>query len=241
MLGRFALRFDSNTWDKAAAPIARVLPRSRRRRASGMLIRKAAETLLSRDAQELYIRLVSHWREPEALVVGAREPRTVLNDPWPSGIDAGTVHMSLLDTLTYLPDDILVKVDRATMATSLEARCPLLDHRVIEFAARLPLEFKVGNGKGKVILRSLLYKHVPRALVDRPKTGFGIPLAVWLRGPLRDWAESLLDRSRLAREGYLNVRAVRAAWDTFQHRGEDLHYQLWTLLMFQAWLDEWQR
>jgi asparagine synthase (glutamine-hydrolysing) len=125
------------------------------------------------------------------------------------------------------------------MATSLEARAPLLDHRLVEFAARLPLEHKIVGGKGKAILRSVLYKFVPQSIVDRPKAGFGIPLSDWLRGPLRDWGESLIGEQRLKEQGYLDTAIVRRTWSDFQARRKDAHYPLWTLLMFQAWLDVW--
>jgi asparagine synthase (glutamine-hydrolysing) len=238
-IGAWALRHDSERWNAWLAPAVKLLPKSSRRLAPGSLVRKAAETLAASDPAALYSQLVSHWRDPETVVIGGVEPHTVLDDEWPAGTDARTVHMMLLDILTYLPDDILVKVDRATMATSLEARAPLLDHRLVEFAARLPLEHKIVAGKGKAILRSVLYKFVPQSLVDRPKTGFGIPLSEWLRGPLRDWGESLIGEQRLKEQGYLDTATIRQTWSDFQARRKDAHYQLWTLLMFQAWLDVW--
>jgi asparagine synthase (glutamine-hydrolysing) len=237
---RVALRFDSKQWDSWLARVS-WLPGLRGRLSPGLLVRKAAETLLERDAASLYLRLVSQWQAPETLVISGREPETELDEPWPRGTEACTAHMGLLDTLTYLPDDILVKVDRASMATSLEARCPLLDYRIVEFAARVPVRLKVVGGQGKALLRALLYRHVPKVLVDRPKTGFGIPLADWLRGPLREWAEALLDEPRIAAQGYFRPGVIRRTWSDFLEQGQDLHYPLWTLLMFQAWLTEWQR
>jgi asparagine synthase (glutamine-hydrolysing) len=238
-LGSLILKYDSDRWNALLSPLLRLLPASQRRLAPGSLLRKGAETMLAAGPEGLYLRLVSTWGDPTSVVLGAVEPHEVVDDPWPAGMDEQTTHMMLLDTLTYLPDDILVKVDRATMATSLEARCPLLDHRLVEFAASLPLSQKVVAGTGKAVLRSVLHKFVPRALVDRPKTGFGIPLAEWLRGPLRDWAESLLAEQRLRADGYLDAKTVRKTWDDFQARRSDAHYQLWTLLMFQAWRDVW--
>lgn len=240
-LGKWMLRFDSRRWDAWLTPANRLLPKAKRHLAPGSLAVKAAETLLAADPRELYLQLVSHWKDPASVVLGASEPRTIIDDAWPSGTDARTVHMSLLDILTYLPDDILVKVDRATMANSLEARCPLLDHRLIEFAAKLPLACKIADGRGKAVLRSLLYKYVPQTLVDRPKTGFGIPLAAWLRGPLREWGESLLGRERIESQGYLDPNVVRSTWERFQGGRVNAHYPIWTLLMFQAWLDAWKR
>ena len=144
--------------------------------------------------------------------------------------------MMAQDAQSYLPDDILVKVDRAAMANSLETRVPLLDHRVVEAAWRMPLEYKIRDGQGKWLLREVLYRHVPRALVERPKTGFTLPLDSWLRGPLRDWAESLLEPARLTREGYFRPDPIREAWKQHLSGRSSAHYQLWDVLMFQAWL-----
>ncbi len=146
--------------------------------------------------------------------------------------------MMYLDMLTYLPGDILTKVDRASMAVSLEARVPLLDHTLIEYAWSLPLDVKVRNGKTKWALRQVLERHVPIELIERPKMGFGIPIEHWLAGPLRDWAEALLDEKQMAEEGYLNSTAVRALWDGYCGGRNRAHYPIWTILMFQAWLRE---
>jgi asparagine synthase (glutamine-hydrolysing) len=143
-----------------------------------------------------------------------------------------------LDMLHYLPNDILTKVDRAAMAVTLETRVPLLDPNVIEFAASLPLEFKMREGVGKWALRQVLYKYVPKDLIERPKMGFGVPLAEWLRGPLKDWAEVLLDEKRLLEEGFFNVALVRQKWLEHSSGLRNWQAQLWDVLMFQAWLEE---
>lgn len=202
----------------------------------GAKLHKMAGLLDSAAPAEMYGRMVSHWSDPAAIVLGAVEPPTLISNrtSW-AQLPTFTESMMYLDLVTYLPDDILVKVDRASMAYALEARVPLLDHRVVEFAWRLPLHQKLRNGVGKWLLREVLYRHVPRALIDRPKKGFAIPIDAWLRGPLRDWAESLLDPSALLADGIFDPAPIRAKWAAHLSGVSDRHYELWDVLMFQAW------
>ena len=190
-----------------------------------------------RDIDDLYRSLVTEWPDAEGMVVGGSIPPNLLDDRarWPTLSDP-VARMMALDGMTYLPDDILAKVDRASMAVSLETRAPFLDHRVVELAWRLPMRMKLRDGRGKWILRRLLDRHVPRSLVERPKMGFAIPLDAWLRGPLRDWAADLLDEGRLRREGYFDPRPVVEAWRSHLRGDASNGYRLWSVLMFQAWL-----
>jgi asparagine synthase (glutamine-hydrolysing) len=187
---------------------------------------------------DLYRSLVTEWPQGADLVCGAGRLPTKLHDAsLVAGVPEAEHRMMLWDTLTYLPDDILTKVDRAAMSVSLETRVPFLDHRVVELAWRLPLHMKIRGGQGKWALRQVLYKYVPRELIERPKAGFGIPVGQWLRGPLRDWADELLDEARLEREGYLNVTTIRQVWQEHLSGRHDWTSRLWTVLMFQAWLE----
>lgn len=204
----------------------------------GEKLRRGAHLLLESSPEEVYRRHMQHWRPPLPLVGGAPLASCEFLDGsiWPAGTP-DQLRWMFLDTRTYLPDDILVKVDRTSMGVGLEARVPLIDHRVVEFAWSLPLAYKTDGHTGKRILRSVLERHVPRNLFERPKTGFGIPLHEWLRGPLRDWGESLLAPDRLQREGFFDTAMVRRCWDDHQSGRRDGHYLLWDVLMFQAWLD----
>ncbi|HXE65549.1 MAG TPA: asparagine synthase (glutamine-hydrolyzing) [Rhodanobacteraceae bacterium] len=201
-----------------------------------------ADMLQAGSQGERYQVLMSHHRHPAELVLRATEPALRFDNPV-SALSARSVieRMMLDDLVTYLPGDILAKVDRASMAVSLEARVPLLDHRVVEFAWRVPFAQKVRNGQGKWLLREVLYRHVPRQLMDRPKQGFGVPIGAWLRGPLRDWAEALLDARRLHEEGYFEPGHVRQLWTRHLAGAADEGARLWDVLMFQAWLAETTR
>ena len=214
-------------------------PQRLRKMAVGDRMLKLADVLNVERADDFYRSLVSHSKNPSALVPGAHEPRTILTEPdpdWPSDGDFRD-RMMYLDMRSYLPDDILVKVDRASMAVSLESRVPLLDHRVVEFALALPLSYKLRGGEAKWPLRQLLYRHVPREMMERPKMGFGVPIEHWLRGPLRSWADDLLAPDRLRRDGYFDAEAVARLWSDTRSGRRRLHYHVWDVLMFQAWLD----
>jgi asparagine synthase (glutamine-hydrolysing) len=196
-----------------------------------------SEILKEPRAELLYRDMISHWRRPEQVVINSRDPATVLSDPgqWPVLPDF--LHfMMYADLLTYLPDDVLAKVDRASMGVSLEARVPLLDHRLAEFAWRLPGEQKRRNGQGKWLLRQVLDRHVPRAMVDGPKRGFRVPIDSWLRGPLREWAEELLSERVLREGGYFQPGVVRKRWQEHLEGKKDWHDALWNVLVFNSWL-----
>jgi asparagine synthase (glutamine-hydrolysing) len=174
------------------------------------------------------------------VVSGSKDLVTAVSNPQVSGELPNFIErMMYTDTVSYLPDDILVKVDRASMAVSLESRVPFLDHRVVEFAWRLPLTMKIRARKGKWLVRQVLYKYVPKELVERPKMGFGVPIDSWLRGPLRDWAESLLEETRLKADGFFDPQPIRQKWNEHLKRTHNWQYYLWDVLMFQAWLAEW--
>lgn len=216
----------------------RCLPQNRRMPALGDRLGKLGAVLAKAGGADFYRTLISINAEPGRLAPGAREPDTLLSRPdaWPV-LDDFRETMMALDALTYLPGDILTKVDRASMAVGLEARAPFLDHELVEFAWSLPLEAKLRDGRTKWALRQVLRRHVPDGLVDRPKMGFGVPIEHWLSGPLRDWAESLLSEERLTAHGYLDVAAVRGMWREQVTGRRRWHQQLWSILMLQAWLE----
>jgi len=228
------------SWNSMFLGMGALLPERFREGLPGNKLHKLAGALASKSPEDMYLRLVSNWPEPELLVIGGSEYRTVVTETcqWPNLSDF-TERMMYLDLVSYLPDDILVKVDRASMGVSLESRVPFLDHRLVEFSWRVPLSMKIKDGKGKWILRQLLNKYVPHELVEGPKKGFGLPIDDWLRGPLRDWVESLLDETRLRHEGYLNPELVRHVWNQHLVGKCNSHQKLWGVLMFQAWLDEY--
>ena len=205
----------------------------------GRMARRGASLLTESSPEAIYRRHMQHWRSPLPLVPGTEEKSCEFLDlaQWPPYTPEQLRWMSI-DTRCYLPNDILTKVDRTSMAVALEARVPLIDHRVVEFAWRLPLDFKTEGRQGKRILREVLARYVPPALFERPKTGFGVPLETWLRGPLREWAEDLLSEDRLRREGYFQPEPIRQCWAEHLSGKRDWHYWIWDILMFQAWLAE---
>jgi asparagine synthase (glutamine-hydrolysing) len=225
------------TLDRAFRLGAGIVPARYRFAEAGDKLHKLAGILALEHPEAIYRDLVSRWRSPERVVRDGVELATTLTDhrEWARLPDFER-RMMYLDLVTYLPDDILVKVDRAAMSVSLETRVPLLDPRVVEFAWRLPLSQKMRQGQGKWLLRQLLYRHVPRHLVERPKQGFGVPIGAWLRGPLRDWAEALLDEGRVKAEGYFHAAAIRRCWDDHLSGRRNRADELWGVLMFQAWL-----
>ncbi len=229
-------------WDSVFAALGPLLPGAAGQRLPGEKLHKLAQALPARVATSFYAALVSAWPDPGLLAKGASEPAWALRLPgtWP---DPGlcplgsAAWMQFLDTAWYLPEDILTKVDRATMSVSLESRAPFLDHRVLELAWRLPESLRLRDGVGKWPLRELLSRFVPRPLWERPKMGFGVPLDAWLRGPLKGWAEGLLDPARLAREGFLDPAPVARAWAEHQSGRHNRQYRLWPVLMFGSWLE----
>ena len=235
-------------WDALSQPVNGLLPGSKGIAQVGDKAHKLAARLRGvRNMDDLYLSLVSEWQDPASVVRGEGggtvvEPPSLLADPLPqcgvTGAADSPLRMMYRDSTTYLPDDILCKVDRAAMATSLETRVPFLDHRVAELAWQLPLHMKIRGNEGKWALRQVLYKYVPRELIERPKAGFGIPVGQWLRGPLRDWAESLLAENRLQAEGFFYPAPIRTKWAEHLSGQRDHTASLWAVLMFQAWLEK---
>ncbi|HKA79070.1 MAG TPA: asparagine synthase-related protein, partial [Xanthobacteraceae bacterium] len=225
-----------DTWNRLFA----FVPASWRPPLPGDKLHKITTLLDNPQPDAIYRRLVSQWERPDEVAALGSEPRGPLWDETIAGDFPEVVpRMQFLDMVTYLPDDILTKVDRATMAVGLEGRVPLLDHRVVAYSWTLPLGFKLRGGNTKWLLRRVLDRYVPRPLIDRPKMGFGVPIDAWLRGPLREWAETLLAPARLASDGLLRVEPVRRAWQEHVEGSRNWQYPLWTVLMLQAWRERW--
>jgi asparagine synthase (glutamine-hydrolysing) len=203
----------------------------------GDKLHKIAKILSLQGRDVVYRQLVSHWQDPASVVLQGYEPPTVLTDP-PKGLalENFVERMMLLDSMSYLPDDILVKVDRAAMGVSLETRVPMLDHRLVEFAWSLPFNMKVRNSDSKWLLKQVLYRYVPRQIMERPKMGFGGPIDKWLRGPLRHWAEDLLDPVQMKLEGFFDPLPIQEKWQQHLSGDQNWQYLIWNVLIFQAWL-----
>jgi asparagine synthase (glutamine-hydrolysing) len=238
-LARFIRVCKPATYDRLIGGLGPLLPRLARPSSVGERMYRLADVMTVRNPEELYRHLVSYWKSPTEVVLNAKEAPTILTQPsdWARLADISQ-RMMFLDLATYLPDDILAKVDRASMGVSLEARMPILDHRVVEFAARIPISMKIRSGQGKWLLRQVLYRYVPRELVERPKMGFSVPIEDWLRGPLRDWAEGLLNQDRMQREGFFRSEPIRELWAEHLSGQRNWQGHLWNVLMFQAWQEK---
>lgn len=242
-LGAASLQaFTPQAFGRCYRALMPVLPAAFRAKHPEDKLGRLQHLLAAQGDAAVYRALISHWADPAAVVLGASEPSTWLTGrrPLPTGLSPVEKCM-FLDSQSYLSDDILVKVDRAAMGVSLETRVPLLDHRVVELAWRLPMQQKLREGQGKWLLRQVLYQYVPRAMIDRPKMGFGVPVGQWLQGPLREWAQALLEPARLAREGVFDAAVVSTVWTDFLAGRTNAQYLLWDILMFQAWLENRQR
>lgn len=226
------------TWNRRFGWLGPLAAKSGRAGFVGDKMHKLAELLCEPNSQTFYRSMVSHWKSPQTIVKQSGEPETVFQSEIPAKIVDYKEQMMYMDSISYLPDDILVKVDRAGMGVSLESRIPLLDHRIVEFSWSLPLSMKIRNDTGKWLLREVLYRYVPREMMDRPKQGFGVPIGQWLKGPLRDWAEHMLDERRLNEQQFFHSGPIRQKWEEHVSGKRNWHYYLWDILMFQAWLDQ---
>ncbi len=225
-------------WNATLAGVGPLLPRRVRRTLNGDRLALLGQLLPSASGMALYEQLLAQWPHPERILVGG--PVALPFPPLAADLAGLSLPQRMMyrDSVSYLPDDILTKVDRAAMAVGLETRAPLLDHRIYEFASSLPDDYRTGHGPGKRVLREVLARHVPSSLTERPKMGFGVPLTDWLRGPLRPWAEELLSPQRLRREGYFEAAPITARWNALQKSGAAVQHLIWDVLMFQAWLEQ---
>jgi asparagine synthase (glutamine-hydrolysing) len=238
--GRGLSALSSAPWEFLLRMVGPISSNGLKLQHQGLRLKKLAELLPADCIETMYRGIITHWDVPDSVVIGSSEPPTAFTDRTQWGRLSGVLHrMMYTDLITYLPDNILVKVDRASMGVGLEARVPLLDHRVAEFAWQLPVSMNVRDGRGKWILRQILSRYVPPTLTERPKMGFSVPISTWLRGPLKDWGEALLDRKRLSDQGFLNPDRIQGKWVEHQSGKEDWR-TLWDVLMFQAWFDSQQ-
>lgn len=239
LISNLLLAVPPTKWDDIFNHISPVLPKPLRIRTAGDKVHKLASVLGLDNNYEYYRALTSHWQQPERLVIGSYEPTTLASsyDAWPK-TDSFEHTMMAIDAQTYMSDDILVKVDRAAMANSLETRVPFLDHRIVELAWKMPLEYKIRSGEGKWLLKQVLFRYIPKELIERPKMGFAIPLHDWLRTSLKDWAEALLDENLLRQQGFFHTEPIRKMW--LEHLSGKYNHQdhLWSILMFQLWLQD---
>lgn len=238
-LNRLVCSIPPRHWDKLFSIINPLLPFESRVTLPGDRIHKLASFSRASSPEEVYLNLVSHWKNPESVVNQAKEPLTVLTDQsrW-ADLSDFVQHMQYLDMTSYLPDDILVKVDRAAMGVGLETRVPFLNHKIVEYAWKLPQDMKVRDGQGKWILRQVLKRYMPDNLIERPKMGFGVPIDQWLRGPLKGWAEELVDPDRIKNEGFFDPAPISEKWKEHSMSKRNWSYYLWDILMFQAWLEK---
>ena len=234
ILSHLLKSISQNNWNY----LSKILPGLNENTNLGHKIHKGANALEANTLSDLYYILSSKWQNPNAIVIGSKEQETSLTKFKPE-LSSLNNHqkMMVIDLITYLPNDILVKVDRASMASSLESRMPFLDHELIEYVWKIPHSLKYKNGQGKWILKKILNNYVPKDLTERPKKGFGIPLDSWLRGPLKDWSENLLNEKRLSQEGYFNPKLIRDKWNEHLSNKKNWQHDLWNVLMFQAWVD----
>ena len=239
-LAKLIMSISPMNWDKGRAMLDSFLPETSRSFPIGDRLYKLADMLDALDEQDLYHGFVTDWQR-NACPVMKDDDFTFEQKKFSEFRKSGGLSetMMYLDAMNYLPGDILTKVDRATMAVSLEARVPFLDPDIIEFAWRVPMHMKVRNGKGKWLLRDVLSRHLPEKLYDRPKTGFGVPIDSWLRGPLRDWAEELLSPGKIQEQGFLDSAFIQNRWKEHLSGKRNWQYQLWSVLMFQAWYQYW--
>jgi asparagine synthase (glutamine-hydrolysing) len=238
-LSRLLAAIPPSQWDSYFSRVSAVLPNKWRYRSAGDKVHKISSMLSAASGDEVYDRLVSQWHMSEQVVSrGISSVLSTKNTFCPAGISELEHRYMLMDTSTYLPDDILVKVDRAAMAASLETRVPILDHRVVEFAWTLPVGMKIKGNQGKWLLRKLLDRHIPSSLTDRSKSGFSVPLDAWLRGPLKAWAAELLDEKKLKHQGYFDPLLIKYKWEEHLQGKRNWAHQLWSVLVFQSWLNE---